>query len=227
MNFANRRIVVVGASGVLGGLIVDALIERGAEVWATASTMASAERINPNVKQRVLLDLANQTSVDAASAYFKQNGEYDGIVIAAGLVGFGSAAEMPIDAAERLARVNYLGPANFIAQLAPSLRSLAGGGSFVAAITGVVAAKVFPGMSAYTASKWAMRGWLDSFRLETKSKGVTVIEVRPGHTETGLAGRAIHGTAPAMPTGMQPAHVANRIIAAIEAGETVVGDDQF
>ena len=227
MELTAKRIIVVGASGVLGGLIVDALIERGAEVWATASTMASAERINPRVKQRVLLDLANQTSVDAASAYFKENGEYDGIVNAAGLVGFGAAAETPIDAAEGLARVNYLGPANFIAQLTPNLRGASGGGSFVAVITGVVAAKVFPGMSAYTASKWAMRGWLESFRFETKSKGITVIEVRPGHTETGLAGRAIHGTAPSMPTGMQPAHVANRIIAAIEAGETVVGDDQF
>ena len=227
MDLNAKRIIVVGASGALGGLIVDTLLERGAEVWATASSMASAERINPRVKQRVLLDLANQTSVDAASAYFKQNGEYDGIVIAAGLVGFGAAAETPIEAAERLAHVNYLGPANFIAQLTGNLRGAAVGGSFVAVITGVVAAKVFPGMSAYTASKWAMRGWLETFRLETKSKGITVIEARPGHTETGLAGRAILGTAPAMPTGMAPAHVANRIVAAIEAGETTVGDDQF
>jgi hypothetical protein len=30
-----------------------------------------------------------------------------------------------------------------------------------------------------------------------------------------------------MPTGMVPAHVANRIVVAIEAGETTVGDDQF
>ena len=45
-----------------------------------------------------------------------------------------------------------------------------------------------------------------------------MVDVRPPHTETGLADRAISGTAPPLPTGLDPDAVAERIVAAVEAG---------
>jgi cyclic-di-GMP-binding biofilm dispersal mediator protein len=51
--------------------------------------------------------------------------------------------------------------------------------------------------------------------MEVRRPLVRVIDARPGHTETGLAGRAVFGQAPAMPTGMTPGHVADVIVAAI------------
>ena len=50
--------------------------------------------------------------------------------------------------------------------------------------------------------------------------GVGVIDARPPHTETGLASRAIEGTAPNFPTGLDPVNVARRIIDAVANGET-------
>ena len=56
---------------------------------------------------------------------------------------------------------------------------------------------------------------------------VTVIDVRPPPTETGLADRPLAGTAPRLPRGLEPAAVARRIVQAIEDGESDVGSAAF
>lgn len=54
-----------------------------------------------------------------------------------------------------------------------------------------------------------------------------MIDVRPPHTETGLADRAIAGTAPRLPTGLDPDAVAARIVQAIVDGETDLPSEAF
>ena len=54
-----------------------------------------------------------------------------------------------------------------------------------------------------------------------------VLDVRPPHTETGLATRPIAGTAPRLPAGLAPAVVAERIVTAIEADEAELGSTAF
>ena len=53
-----------------------------------------------------------------------------------------------------------------------------------------------------------------------KRAGVRWIDARPGHTETGLASRALSGESPNFGTGMAPDTVARRIV------EAMVGDDK-
>jgi cyclic-di-GMP-binding biofilm dispersal mediator protein len=53
-----------------------------------------------------------------------------------------------------------------------------------------------------------------------------VIDVRPPHTETGLATRPLAGEAPKMPTGLTPAVVAERVVAD-RAGDTAVASTDF
>jgi cyclic-di-GMP-binding biofilm dispersal mediator protein len=54
---------------------------------------------------------------------------------------------------------------------------------------------------------------------ELRRQQIDVIDIRPPHTETGLANRPIAGVAPKLPTGLDPAVVAARIVAAIKDGE--------
>jgi cyclic-di-GMP-binding biofilm dispersal mediator protein len=56
---------------------------------------------------------------------------------------------------------------------------------------------------------------------------VQVLDIRPPHTETGLATRPLAGTAPRMPQGLDPAAVALRIVEAIVNDETVVSSPAF
>lgn len=217
MPVQGQRIVVVGASGVLGGAIAEGLVAAGALVEGTASAQDSVVRIPAVVPGRHVVDLEDPASIEQFALEITASGPLDGIVIASGVVAFGTIAETPPEVADQLMQVNHLGPASLIAQCLPALADSAeqGRSPFVMSISGVVAERAFPGMAAYVASKTAHSAWLKSLRMEVRRPLVRVIDARPGHTETGLAGRAVFGQAPAMPTGMTPGHVADVIVAAI------------
>jgi cyclic-di-GMP-binding biofilm dispersal mediator protein len=75
------------------------------------------------------------------------------------------------------------------------------------------------GMAAYSASKAAAWGAMVAATRELRRQHIDVIDIRPPHTETGLANRPIAGSAPKLPTGLDPEVVAARIVAAIRDGE--------
>lgn len=224
MDFQGKKILVIGASGVFGALLSQTLVAKGAHVYGSARDASTAERLPAQVSTKLLLDLENPASIDAVISYLSAE-TLDGIINAAGVVGFGRAQETSARDAEKLMQINHLGPAAVISGLYESLKRAEG--SFVSSITGVVAEKVFPGMSAYTASKTAHSAFLSSIGLEWRRDKIQVTEARPGHTETGLATRALFGQAPAFPQGMTPEHVVEVILAGIENGTALLPSDAF
>ena len=82
-------------------------------------------------------------------------------------------------------------------------------------------------MSVYGASKAAVRSFDEALAREARKAGVRVIDARPPHTETGLASRAVAGTAPKFPVGLDPTAVARRIVQAIADGETDLPSTAF
>lgn len=224
MDFQGKKILVIGASGVFGALLSQTLVAKGAHVYGSARDASTAERLPAQVSTKLLLDLENPASIDAVISYLSAE-TLDGIINAAGVVGFGRAQETSAKDAEKLMQINHLGPAAVISGLYESLKRAEG--SFVSSITGVVAEKVFPGMSAYTASKTAHSAFLSSIALEWRRDKIQVTEARPGHTETGLASRAQFGQAPAFPQGMTPEHVVELILAGIENGTALLPSDAF
>lgn len=228
MDFSGKQILVIGATGALGSEFVRQLGSTGARVIGTAKTAESAERIPSVAALRLLLDLENQDSIDAVVDYL--NGQYaslDGIVLAAGLVGFGSSQETTVADSVRLMQVNYLNQLQAATRLLPLLQKSSAEGRFIVGISGVVAEKSFPGMLAYAASKAALSSALKSLHLEVRRQGISVIDARPGHTETGLAQRAAFGTAPAFATGMAAEHVVATILNAVNEGKTEVASADF
>jgi len=225
VNFACKRILVVGASGVLGANLVNQLSQRGATVVGTASNPDALSRIPDVAETKIVANLLDGSSLEAAVAQLTSGPAIDGVVLAAGRVGFGSAEQTSASDAAALMHINYLAQAWIVTALLPKLRQQPE--FLVAAITGVVAEKIFPGMAAYSASKAAMSSWIQSLRLELRRQGGLVIEARPGHTETGLATRPLFGAAPAMPIGMDPAAVIARIVSAVEAGEHTLTAGEF
>ena len=223
MDFQGKNILVVGASGVLGGAIAGQLVAAGARVLGTASSTESAHRIPEAVQLKLLLDLESDESIATLANYINAQEKIDGIVLAAGRVGFGRLADTTARDLGRITRINFLAQADLVSRVTAALQPE----GFVAAITGVVAEKSFPGMAAYSASKSALSAWLGGAALELRRQGVKVVELRPGHTETGLATRPLSGEAPAMPHGMDPAHVASVTIAAIAARTPLVSSAEF
>ena len=217
MDLANKRFLVVGASGALGGEIVKLLTEKGAIVLGTASSNESAAKIPGKVEIRLLLDFTNPESIKTLTDYLVAATEIDGIINAAGVVAFGESKDLQPETISRLMAINASGPMQLFSALTQKLAEK--DESVVVNLTGVVAETPLPGIAAYSASKFAIEGFLRAAAREWRRVGIRTVSARPGHTETGLADRAIAGEAPKFPQGMTAEHVAQRIVTAIEADE--------
>jgi cyclic-di-GMP-binding biofilm dispersal mediator protein len=145
------------------------------------------------------------------------------VINAMGIVAFGEISTTSIDTIEEVFLTNTFGHI-FLMQAA--LRKISKS-SVVVGISGVIAEQNFPGMSVYGASKAAVRSFDEALAREARKAGVRVIDARPPHTETGLASRAIAGTAPKFQLGLEPAAVAQRIVQAIADGETDLPSTSF
>ena len=218
MNLDGARILVFGASGGLGGPIVEQLAQAGARLTISGRSLESAEHHTVNA-DLTLPDSARSVVAEAV----EHHGGLDGIVIAAGVVAFGPVTEVDDDTVDELLLLNYLAPLRIMREALTTLDQ----GGFVLNISAVVADKPMPNMGAYSASKAAASALLKSVRTEARKSKIRIVDVRPPHTETGLAMRPIAGQAPKLPQGLTPEAVASRIVAAITDDETDVGADQF
>ncbi len=224
------NILVLGASGALGALIAQKLVDQGAQVMGTTSSNDNADRIPSAVAPRLLLNLERAESVQVLIDYLIQSdAKIDGLVNATGVVAFGSASELKMETIERLTAVNLAGPVAVISGLIPALRKSTERGNkpFVVNISGVVAEVPMANLAAYSATKAGLWAFDQALSREVRRDGIRVIDARPGHTETGLASRAISGKSPAFPTGMSPDLVAARIVEAILNEETDLPSTSF
>jgi cyclic-di-GMP-binding biofilm dispersal mediator protein len=225
-----RNILVLGASGVLGSNIATKLAQAGATVMATSSTLESAERVPHAGNPRLLVDLTNPESIRVLIEYLiESDAKIDGIVNATGVVAFGNFTELSPEVLTKLFAVNTTGPIQLVQGLLPALKASAAAGNdpFIVNISGVVAETPMAGLAAYSASKAAFFAFNQAISRELRRDGIRVIDARPGHTETGLAGRAIGGVAPAFPTGMSAEQVSDRIVKAIMEDEKDLPSSAF
>ena len=153
-------------------------------------------------------------------------GALDGIdiaVIASGVVGFAPATVMRASDIAQMIAVDLAAPLALLGELAPAVED----GGAIAVLTGAIVDTPIPGTSTYTAAKAGLSAACAVLRRELRPRRVNVIDARPPHTETGLAGRPVFGSAPTFPTGLSPSVVAERIVRGIADGETELAPSAF
>jgi cyclic-di-GMP-binding biofilm dispersal mediator protein len=229
-DLAGRRILVVGASGAFGAQFAEQLSAASASVVGTSSSEASLQRLGNSIAEKHVLDLSDQASIERVTSAILASGEpIDGIILASGEVAFGSAAETPSAITERLMKVNFLGQVAVVTALIGALEKSAAANNspFVVSISGVIAETPMAGLSSYSASKTAMHGYATAATRELRRAGIRWIDARPGHTESGLATRAIFGQAPAFGAGLKTEEVVARIVRAIKEDEKDLPSTSF
>lgn len=219
MELQNARVLVVGASGVLGGAIADRLHAAGASLVVAGRDPQRLGAVAERVEAVSALEL-DLVDVEACAAVVHRAasdlGGLTGIVVASGVAAFGPAREEEDVVVEELFAVNTLGP---IALVRASLEHLGEGGA-IAVISAVLADVPTAGMASYSASKAATSAYLTALRREVRRTKITVLDARPPHMETGLADRALAGTPPRMPQGHDVDEVVSLIVQGIEEGKS-------
>ena len=225
-----KRILVTGATGALGSRIAAGLASQGATVGVSGRSDEKLAGLHlPDSSERYAVDLALPGAAAALIEAVTADGPLDGLVIAHGVVAFGAIDELSAGAAETLDLLNFSTPQALIRASIPALKASAEAGlePFILTISGIISEMPTTGMSAYGATKAGLLGFVQAAQRELRRSKIRLLDARPPHTETGLAGRAISGVAPNMPTGLDPDVVAAIIVDAILDGSTDVPSSAF
>jgi 3alpha(or 20beta)-hydroxysteroid dehydrogenase len=171
-----RRFVDEGARVVLG----DVLDEPGG---ATAASLGAAARY-------VHLDVTSEESWrDAVDGIRDAEGRLDVLVNNAGILRVGSLADTTTETFLEVMSVNQLGPFLGMRTAAPLL--IESSPAAIVNVSSTQGLEGYPGLVAYVASKFALRGMTKTVALELAGHGVRVNSVHPtGVTTPMLAATA-------------------------------------
>lgn len=217
-------ILVAGASGGIGSHVARALAARGARLALTARNGEALEALGLGEAPSLALDLREPGAAARAVEFARvAHGRLDGVMCCAGAVAFGALDETPADVVDAIVELDLLVPLRLAQAAIPVLEP----GGFVANVSGLVAELPTAGLVAYSAAKAGASAGYRALARELRRRGISAIDLRPPHTETGLAGRTMFGSPPALPTGLDPEVVARRVVEAIEADERDVPSAAF
>ena len=187
--------VVTGAAGGIGVGIVQALVEDGYAVVATDIGGDRLEKTFPDAERVALAeqDVSSEQSWTERAAEIEAGaGRLDVLVNNAGVLHVNQPMELLApDEFRRVVEINLVGTFLGIRACTPLLRR-----SDRASIVNFSSGEAYhatPGFSAYTSSKWAVRGLTKSAAVELAGDGIRCNSVHPWGIDSGML-RGADGT---------------------------------
>jgi len=176
---------VTGATSGLGLAIARSLADAGYAVYGGGRRPAPAEM--PSDVIYVQTDVTSDASVRKSIDYvLSVAGRVDLLVCAAGSGISGAIEDVPIEEATSQLDVNFFGVVRVVQALLPAMRRQRGGRIIV---IGSIAGKTgMPFQAYYSASKFALEGFVESLRYEVSAFNIEACIVEPGDFRTGFTG---------------------------------------
>ncbi len=136
-----------------------------------------------------MADLADTPTIaDLATHIMRHQAPVDLLVNNAGVALVGEFRQVTLDEFDWVMRVNFHAPVALTHHLIPTL--LTSPGSHIVNVSSVFGLVAPAGQAAYSASKFALRGFSQSLQAELLPRGVGVTTVHPGGIRTGIAHNA-------------------------------------
>ncbi|WFB11301.1 SDR family oxidoreductase [Streptomyces sp. LX-29] len=186
--FTGKKAVVTGGTHGMGLAIVKALLAEGAEVVLTGRNERTLEAARSELKGQaahvVRSDAASMADIAALAEFAGETlGRVDHLFVNHGIAEFAELAEVTEASWDRHFDINTKGVFFTVQALAPLIEDQ---GSIV--FTTVANDVVFPGLSAYSASKEAMRALAHVLAAELLPRRIRVNSVAPGFIKTPTMG---------------------------------------
>ena len=191
----DRVVLITGASSGFGKACADYLCKKGYQVYGTSrradfeTTEQNNELSSPGFKM-LPMDVCDQGSVDRCIEFLLQREKTIDVVI--NNAGFGIAGaieDCSIEEIKQQFETNFFGVIRVTQSVLPQMRRQGYGHLItVGSIAGLMAV---PFQGAYSASKFALEGLVESIRIEVKQFGIQAVLVEPGDFNTGFTDNRI------------------------------------
>ena len=167
-NFKDKVVIVTGASSGIGEAMAREFAAQGARVVLGARSVQKLQLIAGEIRSQ------------GGQAEF---GGIDVLVCNAGLSMRAIFDDVDLGVLHRLMDVNFWGTVNCCKFALPYLQRSRGS---IVGISSVAGLHGLPGRTGYSASKYAMTGFLETLRIENLKKGLHVMIACPGFTASNV-----------------------------------------
>ncbi|WP_029115920.1 oxidoreductase [Mycobacterium sp. URHB0044] len=187
---ANRVWLITGANSGFGRAIAEAALAAGDTVVAAArrpDTLADLVDAAPDRVTPLRLDITDHDRIAAAvDEVLARHGRVDVLVNNAGRGAIGAAEETSDEELRALMDLHFFGPAALTRALLPQMRERGSGA--IVQMSSMGGRFTFPGVGAYSATKFALEGWSEALAKEVGGFDIRVLIVEPGAFRTSFNG---------------------------------------
>ncbi|HMK27937.1 MAG TPA: SDR family oxidoreductase [Chitinophagaceae bacterium] len=192
--FKNKVVVVTGGTEGIGKALVSALIERGAKVATCGRNhdkLYQLQREFPAANLHTMVtDVSSENDCRRfMEATIKVFGGIDILINNAGISMRALIKETDVEVIRKVMDVNFYGTVYCTKYALGSIIARKG---TIVGVSSIAGYRGLPGRSGYSASKFAVQGWLEAIKTELMGDGVHVMWVCPGFTTSNIRNAALN-----------------------------------
>ena len=198
-NFTDKIVVITGGSDGIGKALVAQFLALGAKVATCGRnenklSLLVAEFPSSNLFT-AQVDVSKQ---DESEAFIKQVvdnwGRIDVLINNAGISMRALVSEVSVQTLQNVMDINFWGTVYCTKAALPSIKQNKG---VIVGVSSIAGYRGLPGRSGYSASKFALNGWLEALKTELYASGTHVMWVCPGFTTSNIRNAALDKNAKA------------------------------
>src|SRR5690348_3759053 len=202
--FKDKIIVITGGSDGIGKALTEAFLRQGATVATCGRNQQKLDALTNEIKQESLFTMMTDVSSEEDCKKFIQSviaqfGDIDVLINNAGISMRALFKDTDLSTLKNVMNINFWGTV-FCTKYA--LDSIMRKKGTIVAVSSIAGYRGLPGRSGYSASKYAVNGWMEALRTELLETGVNVMWVCPGFTASNIRNAALNKDA--QPQGESP-----------------------
>lgn len=187
MDFNNKVIAITGASSGIGEALAKEFSSRGAKIAMCARNIEKLAIISQQLDNESFYTAADVTKEDDCREFVEKSvakfGRIDILICNAGISMRALFDDVDLNVLKRLMDVNFWGTVYCTKYALPYVQQSQGS---IVAISSVAGLHGLPARTGYSASKYAIHGFMETIRIENMKKGVHVMIAAPGFTNTNV-----------------------------------------
>ena len=197
----NKVVIITGASSGIGKALAYEFATRGAKVVMGARNITHLSIIEKDIVEKggeaisIKTDVSIESDcVNLINEAINNFGKIDVLINNAGISMRALFEDTDLDVIKKLMDVNFWGTVFCTKYALPHILKQKGSVVGVSSIAGI---KALPARTGYSASKYAMDGFLEALRVENLRKGIHVLIAYPGFTASNIRNTSLdaHGSA--------------------------------
>ncbi|MCX7651739.1 MAG: SDR family oxidoreductase [Bacteroidia bacterium] len=194
---------ITGASSGIGEALVKQFARAGWQVLAQARREERLKALSTELVGNVLPfvgDVRDFAACEAAvRSALERFGRLDAVIANAGISHRALVQEVSLNVLREVMEVNFWGAVHTIKAALPFILRSRG---WIVGVSSIAGFRGLPARSGYSASKFALNGFLESLRTELYGTGVSVLIAAPGFTRSEIREKAL--TADGKPQSESP-----------------------